>query len=292
MGGRRNLRAFITRQSPTEVFVKRFATLVLGLGLVGACSSSDSDVLTYEEFKALAYQEPDTGNYIMNGDELVEDEAGMRAAYDSFLESVAFAEDRAAGLATTEQSLIVNRVGSADDKWSSSVAGNITYCISSSSFGSRYSTVVSAMNSAAAAWEGTARVNFVHSSNLDGNCSTKSSVVFNVRQVNVNGQYLARAFFPSSSRRSREVLIDVSSFGNINPWTLTGILRHELGHTLGFRHEHTRPESGACFENTAWRALTAYDAASVMHYPQCNGTQNGDLVLTSLDKTGARALYP
>ena len=39
-------------------------------------------------------------------------------------------------------------------------------------------------------------------------------------------------------------------------------------------------------------ALTTYDRYSVMHYPQCNGLQTGDLVLTSLDKTGARALYP
>jgi hypothetical protein len=105
-------------------------------------------------------------------------------------------------------------------------------------------------------------------------------------------QYLARAFFPSSSRRSREVLISTSSFGNIAPWTLTGVLRHELGHTIGFRHEHTRPESGTCFEDNNWRALTAYDASSVMHYPQCNGTQTGDLVLTNLDKQGATALYP
>jgi hypothetical protein len=82
------------------------------------------------------------------------------------------------------------------------------------------------------------------------------------------------------------------SFGNIAPWTLQGILRHELGHTLGFRHEHTRPEAGTCFEDTAWRALTAYDASSVMHYPQCNGTQTGDLVLTDLDRQGATALYP
>ena len=98
--------------------------------------------------------------------------------------------------------------------------------------------------------------------------------------------------WPSSSRKSREVLIATSSFGNISPWTLTGVLRHELGHTIGFRHEHTRPESGACFEDNNWRALTAYDSSSVMHYPQCNGTQNGDLVLTNLDKQGASALYP
>ena len=115
--------------------------------------------------------------------------------------------------------------------------------------------------------------------------------MFDVRQVQTP-QYLARAFFPSTSRSGREVLISSSSFGNIKPWSLAGVLRHELGHTIGFRHEHTRPESGACFEDNQWRALTAYDSASVMHYPQCNGTNKGDLVLTNLDKTGAHSLYP
>src|SRR6185295_1526319 len=116
-------------------------------------------------------------------------------------------------------------------------------------------------------------------------------VVFNVRQVTTS-QYLARSFFPSSSRRSREILVSTSSFGNISPYSLAGVFRHELGHTIGFRHEHTRPEAHACFEDNNWRALTAYDSASVMHYPQCNGSNRGDLVLTSLDKSGARSEYP
>jgi hypothetical protein len=115
-------------------------------------------------------------------------------------------------------------------------------------------------------------------------------VTFNVRQV-CTGQYLASAFFPNYDRRQRELKIDCTSFGSITPWTLTGVLRHELGHALGFRHEHTRPESGACFEDNSWRALTAYDSASVMHYPHCNGSQSGDLVLTNLDRSGAASLY-
>jgi hypothetical protein len=130
----------------------------------------------------------------------------------------------------------------------------------------------------------------VHVSSLDGNCTSRSNVVFNIRQVTTN-QYLARAFFPSTSRKGREILVAKSSFGNIKPWSVAGVMRHELGHTIGFRHEHTRPESGVCFENSQWRALTAYDSASVMHYPQCNGSNNGDLNLTNLDKAGAAALY-
>lgn len=259
------------------------------LALSFAGCASESSLLSYEEFRDQAYQDPETGIYIVNGDEPVETEAGMRAVYQSYVETVRQAES---GLATVEQGLIVNRVGSSDDKWSAATAANITYCVSSSSFGSRYSAVVNAMNSATSAWEATARVNFVHSSSLDGSCTRSTSgVVFNVRQV-TGGSFLASAFFPSSSRSARELLIDSTSFGSISPYTLAGILRHELGHAIGFRHEHTRPESGTCFENNSWRALTTYDSASVMHYPQCNGSNRGDLVLTSRDKSGARALYP
>jgi hypothetical protein len=265
----------------------------LGLAAVGCSNGNNIDVLTYEEFKAQAYQEPETGAFVLNGDELVETEEEMRAMYEAFLDSVAQAEARQDGYSTTEQGLIVNRVSGIDDKWSSTAAVNIRYCVSSTSFGSRYSTVVNAMNSAAAAWEGTgARINFIHDSAKDSACNaTTTGVTFDVRQTTTTS-YLARAFFPSSTRSSRNVLISTSAFGSISPWTLAGILRHELGHTLGFRHEHTRPEAGTCFENTSWRALTTYDSASVMHYPQCNGTQGGDLVLTSRDVSGARALYP
>ncbi len=274
--------------------MKRFSisSAALAIGFWAGCSSAP-DTLTYEEFKARAHQEPDTGLYVFNGDELVETEEAMTALYGAYLDSVADAADREAGLATVQQGLIVNRVNGQDDKWSASQALNLTYCVSSSSFGSRYSTMVSAMSSATAEWESASGggVNFVHVSSQDSNCTSRNNnVVFNVRQVTTN-QYLARAFFPSTSRKGREILFASSAFGNISPWTLAGVARHELGHTIGFRHEHTRPESGACFENSSWRALTAYDSSSVMHYPQCNGTQNGDLVLTNLDKSGAAALY-
>jgi hypothetical protein len=89
------------------------------------------------------------------------------------------------------------------------------------------------------------------------------------------------------------VLIDESSF-HLDPdgaLQLVGILRHELGHTLGWRHEHTRPESGTCFEDNDWRPLTDYDRFSVMHYPQCNGGGDWSLKLTHMDKNGAACVY-
>jgi hypothetical protein len=139
-----------------------------------------------------------------------------------------------------------------------------------------------------------ADVAFVHVASQDATCTASNpNVVFDVRPVNVNGQYLARAFFPNEPRPGRNVLIDESSF-QLDPngkLALVGILRHELGHTLGWRHEHTRPDSGTCFEDNEWRPLTSYDAFSVMHYPQCNGAGDWTLVLTNFDKNGAACLY-
>jgi len=258
--------------------------LLAGVALVGCGGpeAAEQAPMSWEEFKASAIN--DEGNvFVVNGDEAVEGVEGLRAYYDNFVAN--------GDVGATQDGLAVYYLGY-DVKYSSTQARNLTYCISSSTFGSRYSTMVSAMNSATGAWEATANVNFIHSSTYDSNCTaSQTGVFFDVRMV--SGQsYLARAFFPNSSRSGRNVLVDSSSFGSIAPWTLTGVLRHELGHVLGFRHEHTRLSSTGCYEDGNWRGLTSYDSYSVMHYPQCNGSQTGDLVLTSMDQTGARALYP
>ncbi|WP_375770199.1 M57 family metalloprotease [Archangium gephyra] len=257
--------------------------LLAGVALVGCGGpeAADQKIPSWEEFRASAIESE--GSFVVNGDEAVEGVEGLRAYYDNYVAN--------GDVGATGGELAVYYSGG-DIKWSSTTARNLTYCVSSSSFGTRYSTVVNAMNSAAAAWEATANVNFIHSSTYDSSCSaTQTAVLFDVRQT-TDTSFLARAFFPNSARSGRNVLISTSAFGSISPWTLAGVLRHELGHTLGFRHEHTRLTSTGCYEDSAWRGLTSYDSYSVMHYPQCNGSQTGDLVLTSMDKTGARALYP
>ena len=240
--------------------------------------------LSFEEFKAQAFLEPfEGGVYIVNGDTPLAGEKQLRSFYDSH-----FGPESGNG-----GTLIVHRINGDDAAWDSVQKTDLTYCVSAS-FGSNYNRVVQAMNTAVAAWEGAANIGFRHVSSQDSNCTrSNNNVLFDVNPVNVNGQYLARAFFPLTGRSQRNVLIDNSSFrlspsGNL---TLEGILRHELGHVLGFRHEHTRPDSGACFEDNQWRALTVYDSDSVMHYPQCNGTGNSSLTLTDLDKIGASRLY-
>jgi hypothetical protein len=232
--------------------------------------------LTFEQFKSRhVFVEPETGFFIADGDTPFFSEKQLREFYE---------------LNVRDGQLIVNRVGSADDKWTATQRKNLSYCVSNT-FGTRKAQVVQLMAAAAASWEAVADVKFVYVPAQDGSCTASNqNVLFDVRP-STSGSYLARAFFPSTGRSGRNVIIDNSSFGDPSV-SAEGVVRHELGHVLGFRHEHTRPEAGTCFEDNAWRALTSYDRASIMHYPHCNGVGDwSNKPLSALDKQGVAALY-
>ncbi|MEM6734017.1 MAG: matrixin family metalloprotease, partial [Myxococcota bacterium] len=244
------------------------SAVVVGAVLLTACGPEPGDIavepteesgqsLTWEDFLGMIYQEPNQDIFVVNGDEPIYGAKNLRDFFEQL---------------PKEGTLIVNTSGGVDTRWTASQASNLTYCVSTG-FGEKYEEMVAAMNDAVGAWEDAAAIDFVHMAGEDDNCrASNTQVLFDVRPIDASGQYLARAFFPNAPRSARNILLDATSFEVEAPLTLRGILRHELGHVLGFRHEHTRPEAGACFEDNNWRALTPYDSDSVMHYPQCNGT--------------------
>lgn len=244
---------------------------------------------SYDEFRDSLYCEPDDGPCIVQGDIPIWGEEALQAYYAERVGLV--------------NGLTVMRTDAVDAVWSRTERYDLTYCISDE-FGERKGEVVESFVGAVSDWERIADIDLRYLPEHDGRCNSRNvQVVFNVSpSSDPFARYIARAFFPSNKERARrEVLINFASHDNLasdstikGDYTLQGVLRHELGHVLGFRHEHIRDEADAffCREDTDFRPLTEYDAASVMHYPQCNGEGDWGLALTDVDARGAAFFYP
>ena len=147
---------------------------------------------------------------------------------------------------------------------------------------------------------GTCGVDFEYAGEHDGHATPSDSpatidpdLVFTVRYVDAGGQFIAAAFFPTYPPARRRVLIDPSYYAPDLRFDPVGVLRHELGHVLGFRHEHIRSGAPAVCPDEGTEdlvELTAYDPQSVMHY-FCGGVGSSELRITEVDREGAQKLY-
>lgn len=114
--------------------------------------------------------------------------------------------------------------------------------------------------------------------------------VFTVEEF-FDPRFLALAFFPDASPEERVIRVDANYL--TTRFDPVGVLRHELGHVLAFRHEHIRKENSAerlvePHEELS-QPLTAYDAHSVMHYPPEGVVAS--FALTAFDRRGASFVY-
>jgi hypothetical protein len=134
---------------------------------------------------------------------------------------------------------------------------------------------------------------FAYRGDLDTATAGRDAAVFGVTFSDVGGKFIAAAFFPNDPPARRLLIVDPTFFDPGLQFDQTGVFRHELGHVLGFRHEHIRSEAppvcqGEPLADTI--SLADYDPRSVMHY-FCGGVGTKELEITDLDILGAQRLY-
>lgn len=171
----------------------------------------------------------------------------------------------------------------------------LTYCVMKNTFSTpdKYEQAVAGMKQAAWGWEGVCGIKFQHKAELDNSPTRPPGVIFIVREIDAGGQFIAAAFFPNDPKNRRRVLIDPSYYSPTLSFDRVGVLRHELGHVLGFRHEHIRSQAPPqCPDETLADTLdlTLYDPQSVMHY-FCGGVGSRTLAITDVDRIGSQKLY-
>lgn len=260
--------------------------------------NADSDPpLSYDEFVARyigVHVDPSTGKelYYYDWDQPLASRDQVERLYAAYVDA------KTGGELVSEATVNVTLFGL--DVWSRADRVNLTYCVSNT-FGAHKGTVVNALARASSDWSiaSGGAVRFAYRGEYDAGCTTSAPVTFNVIPIDQNSGLFAQAFFPSNTRADRQLLINVRNALAPNPGLpFEGVLRHELGHVLGLRHETARLEAviaygQQCFENLWLAPLTVYDAYSVMVTPACvgNNLKNTTLSISAGDVYGIRTLY-
>lgn len=167
-----------------------------------------------------------------------------------------------------------------------------TYAVNRASFPSqaKYDLVVRDLKVATKDWVDacpSCGVSFTHKAALDTGRSFPG-VTFVVHYDPGETRFVAAAFFPNDPVYRRQVIIAPGFY--TMEFSTAGVLRHEIGHVLGYRHEHIQDVAGCDFEDNQWRPVTPYNPKSVMHY-MCGGGGTFDLNLQPDDKSGHVKLY-
>ena len=233
----------------------------------------------------------------VEGDTLLDEEQLRLYAQHQEARRIALAALREAGRPLVASADLVGMTqGNKIVRWAPGV--ELSYCVLRQTFTSGgedgYQLVVDSVGRAALDWEKTCGVKFAYKSELDDSDSLRpEGALFVVREFDAAAQFIAAAFFPNDPLNRRRVLVDPSFYDPDLGFDKVGVLRHELGHVLGFRHEQIRSEApAACPDEDVYDTLNLgdYDPRSVMHY-FCGGVGSKELAITELDKLGAQRVY-
>lgn len=182
--------------------------------------------------------------------------------------------------------------------WKDKASRRISFTIDYESFEgyggqSTAETVLDDLMAAAHWWENACRecgIDFVFVDPKDAGASFKD-VIFVLQYRHLISSKIARAFFPYqylSKMKPQKVEVFPKYF--TSSFNRVGVLRHELGHVLGYRHEHISNIHGCKSEGGKTTAITPYDSKSAMHY-LCGGSGSKELKLSSEDIKGHKCLY-
>lgn len=193
--------------------------------------------------------------------------------------------------------------GTLDRAWDVGRKLDLSFCLGEFADRTLRARTAQALVYGAAQWERASGVNFVHRPELDGTPGCASpQVAFVVRQGSASecgprGCPLASASFPPESPEEAPRLLIWPDALASDMYSPEMVVLHELGHLLGFVHEHSRFEQARaiCVDaaSTEFRGLTYPDPSSVMGDARCPGIADASSQgrLSRGDRLGASILY-
>lgn len=228
--------------------------------------------------------------YVLEGDlRLTREE--VRARLYSYASSPSVTQAQGAG---SEELYVMMKAGVLA-KWPKGKRA-LSYAIERASFPTpdHYQQLVDNFVKAAADWVSVCNcdLSFSHLAQYDDNPSL-GVVTFVVKFVPGDRRFIALGFFPTDPIDQRYLHILEPYFTN-KTYDKVGMLRHEIGHILGYRHSHIGGVAGCeYYEETDkdWEALSTYYWQSVMHYPCGKASGSTDFALSDRDKADHSKFY-